>query len=339
VGAVALLWLASLKLELWPEQLHLPRPELLWVAAAMHLPYALVRALRLGFVLDPLVQAASGDEKRRLSRRLLHGSGLVSFFVVILLPLRLGELSRPLLLSRGNAPGVGFPEAVGAVAVERVVDGLMVVGMLFLGLALTGPLAAGASADELNYVRWFGQLMAVAFAVGLVVLAVAGTAPQRAAKPARRIGSVVSPAFGEKLAGVVERVATSIEPLYELRRGVPFVLWTMAYWAITVLQLWLVLQACGLELSLAPAAAIVAIIGLSIQLPGGPAQAGSFQVGTALALGLFLPAGRIEAGGASFAAVMYLLQLVGAGVLALPGLGLLAWARRATAVSPDPPGR
>ena len=44
------------------------------------------------------------------------------------------------------------------------------------------------------------------------------------------------------------------------------------------------------------AAALVATIGLSIQLPGGPAQAGSFQVGAIAGLSLFLDLEDASAG-------------------------------------------
>jgi hypothetical protein len=88
-----------------------------------------------------------------------------------------------------------------------------------------------------------------------------------------------------------------------------------------------VLLGCGLELGFADAAAVVAIVGLAIQLPGGPAQAGSFQLGMAAALGL-LTGSEQAAAASSFAALMYLLSLGGAWVLALPGVWLLARARR-----------
>jgi hypothetical protein len=55
--------------------------------------------------------------------------------IVMLLPFRLGELSRPLMLTRAGEPGIGLAESVSAIAVERVVDGLVVVGMLSSGSA------------------------------------------------------------------------------------------------------------------------------------------------------------------------------------------------------------
>ena len=92
------------------------------------------------------------------------------------------------------------------------------------------------------------------------------------------------------------------------------------------------LHACGLALGPAEAAAIVGVVGLSIQLPGGPAQVGSYQVGSVLALGLFIPAADLAGPGSCFVAVSFLLGLVGAGILALPGAWLLARAAAQTSL-------
>ena len=61
----------------------------------------------------------------------------------------------------------------------------------------------------------------------------------------------------------------------------------------------------------------------SIQLPGGPAQLGSFQLGVALALGLYLDPGA-HPGAVSFSVAMYTLQLAGVAMFAAPGAWLLA---------------
>jgi uncharacterized membrane protein YbhN (UPF0104 family) len=319
-SAAGLLWLASQKLELWPPELVLPRPGLLWVAVALHLPYLLVRAHRMACVLDPLV-AASAEGRGRLDRRVLHGSGLVSFFVVLLLPLRLGELSRPVLLARAREPGVGMAEALSATAIERVVDGLLVCGLLFAGLALTNPVGDEALAQ----VRDGGRLMAAVFGLGCIFLLVAAQDPERWGALVGGIVRPVAGAFADRVERLVVRVTGAVAAVASLRRSLAFVGWSALYWAITVAQLWVMLLACGLESTPAEAAAVVAIIGLAIQLPGGPAQVGSFQLGGALALGLFSGS---AAGGATFVALMYLLQLAGGAVATLPGMWLLNRARR-----------
>jgi Lysylphosphatidylglycerol synthase TM region len=317
VGGAVFLWLASSRLQLWPDELSLPTPWLLALALVVHVPYALVRAMRLRYLLDPVVVAAD-PTRTGLRRSLLYGSGLVSFLVLLVLPLKLGELSRPLLLARAREPGVGLPEALAAVATERIIDGLVICGMLFGGLALAGELGPDAPA-HLADVQAVGQGMLGLFLVGLLVLVVAARAPERAAALAGRLPG----ALGARAATLVRRVAEPVRPLLDPRRAAPLFSWSLLYWSITTFQLWLVLRGCGVHLPAAAAAAVVAIVGLSIQLPGGPAQAGTFQIGASLALGLFLSEAQLQGPGSSFAAAMYAMQLVGAAMVALPGLWLL----------------
>ncbi|MEZ4381038.1 MAG: lysylphosphatidylglycerol synthase transmembrane domain-containing protein [Nannocystaceae bacterium] len=323
LGGAALLALASRRIEVIPTSIDLREPALFAWALALQLPYAAVRALRLRYALDPLVARASAGAMTRLPPAVLYGSGWLSFAVIMLLPLRLGELSRPLLLTRAELPGVGLAEAISAVATERVVDGLMVVGLLFAGLALAAPTAGASTIAE---VQGFGRMMAALFAVGLVVLIVVAKAPERAIDRLR---------LHAKPAAILRHVAAAIRPLGRPGQGIPFVAWSLVYWGLTVVQLWLVLRACGLPLGLAEAAAIVATIGLSIQLPGGPAQAGSFQVGAIAGLSLFLDLEGASAGGqaSTFSALMYVLSLGGTLLLALPG----AWLLRRAAPRSSPP--
>lgn len=331
-GGSALLWLASQWLDLWPDALFLPRPELLAVGCALYVPYVYARAVRLRFVLDPVVREAAavgpdgGDVPRRLDWRILHGSGLFSFFVVLMLPLRLGELSRPLLLARSDAPGVDLPEAVGAIAVERALDGLIAVAMLFLGLSLATPIGDDPLvAERLAYVSQFGRLFGLIFAVALAVLMVVARKP---GGPGRLVRALLGTgSFATRLAEIADKVGAALTPLWRPRQGVPFVLWSVAYWGVTVLQAWTVLLATGVEVGLAEAAATVAIVALSIQLPGGPAQAGSFQVGVAVALSLFAGPAVLATSGSSFAAVMYLVSLLGA-LAVFPVGALLLWLAR-----------
>ncbi|PRP98816.1 lysylphosphatidylglycerol synthase transmembrane domain-containing protein [Enhygromyxa salina] len=318
------------RIDLWPDPLVLPAPWLLVAACAMQIPYTLTRALRLRFVLDPLVERASGGAATRFDWRVLQGSGMLSYPIVIMLPFRLGELSRPLLLTRAEQPGVGFAESVSAIAVERVVDGLVVVGMLFFGLGFANLAGDQDAPEAIAYVRGFGRLMAMTFVLGLAVLLAAAARPSLLE---RIVSRTVPGQLGRRAAAAAGRIAGTIAVLFNWRRGLPFLLWSLAYWCLTICQLWLVLLACGLQLDFADAAAIVAIVGLAIQLPGGPAQAGSFQFGMAAALGL-LTAPAQHAAASSFAALMYLLQLGGACALALPGAWLLARARRSTPGAP-----
>ncbi|MCY1010377.1 lysylphosphatidylglycerol synthase domain-containing protein [Nannocystis pusilla] len=322
VGAAVLLWLASRKVPLWPDVLHLPRPELFALAAALHLPYSLARAVRLRWALPPGAP---------VSRDLLVGSGLVSFLVILLLPLRLGELSRPLILARAGVAGLGLPEAIAAIASERLLDGLLVVGMLFLGLGLSTAFSPEFAA-LVGSVERFGLASGVVFAGLMLGLGLLAFTPPRHHE---RLGGLVRPVLGARLGDFVFHLAAALRPIFTSARGLFLLGASLVYWAITLLQLWLVLLACGLDLGAGEAAVIVAVVGLSIQLPGGPAQVGSFQFGAALALQLFIGPADLRGPGASFGALMYLLGLLGALVLALPGLALLGRDRRRRVIDPS----
>ena len=331
IGAALLLWLASLRVALWPAALVLPRPGLLAAAVALHLPYSAARSLRLRYALDPRVRAATGDPRARVPRDLLYGSGLVGFFVILLLPLRLGELSRPLLLARAGVPGLGLPEAIAAVASERAVDGLFVVGLLLLGVA-----QATAHGEIVTSIADADAVAGIGRGMGLLFLALVAGLVGLALLPARWLGRLLAP-FPARLGRFTRDVAVTLRELGRPRMGLPLLAWSAVYWSLTVLQLWLVLHACGLPLGFAAAAAIVGIVGLSIQLPGGPAQVGSYQVGSVLALGLFVREADLAGAGSSFVAVSFLLGLLGAAALAVPGAWLLARARDAEKTGPTAP--
>lgn len=334
-ATVVMLWIARSQfgIAVVPDSLEIVSPTALVIAALLHPLYAWLRAMRLGYGLDPLVAAAS-TEGRRFDRAALVGSGWLSFLVLLVLPLKLGEASRPVLLARARQPGVGLAEAVGVVGLERIIDGVIICTMLFVGLAIDDGVAAAS--EQRDLVRGIGRAMGGLFLGALVVAIVASRAPARWGDLVARVLGF-APAFAQWSRHVVVRVAESFAALLGASRVLPLVATSVLYWAVTVAQLAAVAAACGVTLGWSAAAATVAIIGLSIQLPGGPAQAGTFQVGAAAAMALFVPEGDVVGRAArvdAFIATMFALPLLGAVVMALPGAYLVARAARADAARP-----
>ncbi len=305
-------------------------------ACLLHPPYAWLRAMRLQYGLDPLVAHASPTEpEARFDRRALFGSGLVSFFVLMALPFKLGEASRPILLARARQPGVGLAEAVGVVGLERIIDGVLICSMLFGGLVLAHTDLAGAP-EQLVVVEAFGRWMGIAFVGAFVFALVAARAPEVWGARVER-WFAPQPRFASWCGRVVQRLAQSFAAVLGARRLGPMLAVSAVYWVVTVAQLWAVARACGVDLSWPAAAATVAIIGLSIQLPGGPAAAGTFQVGAGAAMALFYRhaddlerAARVD----GFVATMFALPLVGAAVMAIPGVWLLGRLRSPADAAP-----
>lgn len=282
---------------LWPLMAAVPAdpwiaPSVLVVFALLLVPFHLVRAARWWFLLR-----RQGD----VSLREAIAIGMVGYMWIALLPLRLGELARPLLVAHRHAITIGRTLAV--VAVERVTDGLVVVGIY----AATH---AGKSSDELGDAVQVGATVTAGFfglvLVGLVVLARWPAVWRWFARMLGR-GPLAKPvAAFDKL---VVQLAEGLGALADRRAWPGFLLGTLAYWTCNVVATWQLANGCGLSITIADAALVTAVMNLAMTLPGGPAQLGVFQGG--VAAGVILVAGRdaLAGPGSVFAFWLYALQL------------------------------
>lgn len=290
----------------------------------MYFPYAWLRALRFGALWG---YPPGGDraEQRRFSRLVLS-SGWVSFFWLAAVPLRIGELSRPWLwVTRLPRRGVqkplerGMSRALGVTAAERVSD----LGCVLLLLLAGGrwSVVAAFLADELSlwlpggWPQWGGILGAGLFVFGLLLWRRRGMGPE-----SEKIDKTSS---RRRLYAWIAALRAGLATLWASpQRGV-FWIQTMLYWGITTLQLWVMAQAFALSLSIWDAAAVVAFVALSIQLPAGPGQVGSYQLGAWAALEHVGAVGSAPSLSAealvSFVTAMWLMQLLGAAAMALVG--------------------
>src|ERR1700687_2342908 len=107
-----------------------------------------VRTVRWGLLLEPLGHV--GFQR-------LNSASAVGYMMLMVLPLRLGELARPLLVARtttGEGPQLRRSGAIAACVVERVVDGLAVGVMGIVAMHLLGTSASGRTADLARHATW-----------------------------------------------------------------------------------------------------------------------------------------------------------------------------------------
>lgn len=296
VGLVAAIWpyMAAM-----PERIAIPG----WVVPAYLaalVPFHLLRAIRWWWLVRGLGSVPARDAL---------AVGLAGYMWIAALPLRIGELARPLLLAERN--GIPVARSLGVVAVERVIDGLIVCGMFFAGAAGT---TLGDAHPTVRAVAWTTMAL---FAGGLVLLVVLAWRPAG-------LGATVQAALGRvapRLADALARFATGVgEGLRQLPRAgalASFVVVTLAYWACNVGGMWLLARGIGLPLSIADATVLTAVMNLVLVAPGGPAQLGTFQGGVALGLALLVPDDVVRDQGSVFAFVLYLTQLGSIAVLGI----------------------
>lgn len=270
------------------------------------------RAWRWNHLLAPLGVRLPGGPLLAISS--------VGFMAILALPARLGEFVRPALLRQKGH--LSASAALGTVAVERIVDGLMISVLVFVAFfALRGPAAPGWMMPT-AYAALLG------FAVLTVFLVLALRRPHATVRLALRLSLVAYVAPGA--AAVLERklleLIRGFEVLTDLRNLGGFLAWSLAYWVANGLSLWLLARGFDLPLSLWGAFATMGLVAVGISLPNSPGLVGQYQWLTLLGLSLYLGPDVTTQGTAlygaalAFAIVLHMLQV--AWYLAMGALGL-----------------
>ncbi|MCC6522816.1 MAG: flippase-like domain-containing protein [Polyangiaceae bacterium] len=291
-----------------------------WTVVLYALSLALMhylRAVRWRHLLRPIAPVPT--------RRVL-ATAFIGFAAILFLPLRMGEVVRPLLLGRRGP--VRAWQAAGTVAAERVIDALALALVLLFAVELTPHLEplpdhVGELALPVAAVPATARVAVGVFASVLVAMMIFYATRARSERLVRRVFGVVSPRLGERLAGVVARLAEGIAFLPQRRHLVPFLLETAAYWLVNALGLWLLAWGTGLDVvGPGEACTIMGVLGIGILLPAGPAFVGAFQLAVYLALAMYLPPDEVPARGAAFVFLAYGCQLAQHAVGAAIGYAL-----------------
>jgi len=290
----------------------------------------LCRSLRWNNLLAPLgVKIPAGP---------LLAISSVGFMAILALPARLGEFVRPGLLRKRGISGTA---ALGTVAVERIVDGLVIsVGVFVAFFVLHGP----------DSPRWmmptaYGALGLFGCALAFLVFAMRW--PAKTVKFCLTISLLpkLFPRLATKVEDMLLNIIRGFDVLKDQRNLGVFVLWTLVYWVANGLGLYVLAHGFGIPLGIVGAFATMGLVGVGIMLPNSPGLVGQFQWFTLLGLSLYLP-GAADKGSPIyptaflFANVHYALQVVW--YLAMGSLGLASpwvsfhdlWTARKVAPAP-----
>jgi glycosyltransferase 2 family protein len=271
-----------------------------WVAAfvAVVVFIQLVRMARWSLLLHALGE-------RRLGRTLAVGA--VGLTAIFLLPARLGELARPLLIS--GKGGVSFGEASATVVVERLVDGVLV-GLLILGVGFW----VEDSLPNASTIRVAGLLFGLGFfAAGTVVFVLARFSAASTRLLERLLGRW--PRLSARLTGLIARFEAGLFALVRSRHIVSYLGLSALIWLVNGLSALLMFEAFGLSLSVQAAFVVLAAQAVGVLVPAGPTAVGTFHYAVMWATSLY---GLTASAGLQFAVALHL-ALVGGNLL----IGLL----------------
>lgn len=265
-----------------------------------------LRAYRWIYLLRPLADVPV--------RRMLPVA-FAGFLAILVMPLRTGEVARPYLIKRHA--GVSMSAALGTIAIERVVDGLLV--SLWLTLCLFA-----VPADAGPYVWPLRILPLGLFLAALGTLLVFLWRAEPFIRFAEGAAGRLSKRLSETVAHVLRGFARGLSVLPNRAALVRFLAMSVAYWAVNALGVLVLARACGLPMNLWGAVAAMAVVAVGILLPSGPGFFGNFQAALLIALDMYLPAPAVAERGAVFIFVLYACQV---GLTLLAGVTSLLVAR------------
>ena len=253
---VSLSQLAShLKEASWP---------LVGVAMLLVIGHLALRSLRWRTLLDPV--------RPRLPFDALMSATTVGY-MASLLPGRVGEVLRPILLSRRT--GTPLAPAIATVGVERIVlDMLGILGCGGLALVLPSRLTAiGTGADPvlLATLRAWGAALFIFAIAGLVAASLVARHIEPVTRWIDGVSARTASALARRMMGLFASLLPGLGAFATLRGVLLLVAETAAVWGIIAVGNWCGIRAAGVDIPLLGALILIPIlaVGIGIPTPGG----------------------------------------------------------------------
>jgi uncharacterized protein (TIRG00374 family) len=252
------------------------------------------RSWRWNFLLRPLGAA--------LPLRQLLPMSSVGFMAILALPIRLGEFVRPYFVTREGR--IRMSAAVGTVAVERIVDGLLISILFFVSYALS-------SADVFSRELRFGAWISLIGFVGLTTfLAIAQVWTDRTIDLVLRLTLLrrLAPARAERLGDRLRSLISGFKVMRDRRNFTIFLLQSILYWGANGFGMWVLAEQMGLGISLSAAFTTMSFTGVVLTLPNSPGLVGQFHAAIKLGLAAYLPLATVNSKGIAYAIVLHGIQ-------------------------------
>ncbi len=294
---VLFVWLAVRGVE-WEEMLRVCSrldPLILVVYFFILLVIEGVRIFRWGILLRPL---GAVPVVRLLT------AGTVGFMALMLLPLRLGEFARPILVAeRGK---IRISAALATVVVERVIDALVMASLLVVMLFLLEDLVLVPAQLQ----TWSIVLLAL-FLLLLGFLVLAYRRQESTVSWFKRLVNPLSSRLAERLASILHSFIDGLKALPNARLIAGFLLLTGLYWFLAGAGMVYMFGAFDELSSLGwvEGFTTLAVLCVGLMIPAGPGMIGNFHYFVKLGLSLFVAEAILGSAGLAYAIVVHAMQL------------------------------
>jgi hypothetical protein len=280
-----------------------------WTVPAFVLGWGLVQVLRAArwkLLLRPLGE---------VSLRRVFTASFIGYLAILILPLRMGEVVRPLLIVERSK--ISAWAAAGTLAAERIVEGLVLSLILLVSLGLSSPLdplpdSIGDLPIRVSLIPRVAFLTALGFTAALLVLLAFHIWRQPAARLVQWLLGGISPRLAEWTSSRLASLAQGLQFLSGPVQALPFVAATVLYWLLNIACTWLLGWGVGLvAFSFARACVVIGVISIfGVLLPNAPGFIGTFQFSLYAGLAVFYPRERVLGEGGLLVFLLYLGQVL-----------------------------
>jgi uncharacterized protein (TIRG00374 family) len=253
----------------------------------------LARTVRWGLLLRPVAKIPFAK---------LNAVSAVGLMGLSLLPFRLGEFTRPILIA--ERPALRTSTALSSIVVERAADGLftgLVLVLALLGLPDTTP--------GIRILRIGGVLVTGAFAAVIVFLVFAYRSRPAAVALTRRLLHPLSAKLSERVAGMLDAFIHGLRVLPGGRSVAAFFALTAAYWGMNAVGMAVLAAGFGFRLGVLESCILLGVLVVGVMIPAGPGMIGTFQGAVAVGLALIAPPQAVATRGVAYANVLWAAQL------------------------------
>lgn len=226
----------------------------------------------------------------------LFGALMIGYLINTVLPARLGDPARALLV--GDSEGVGKAHALSTVVIERLLDvlTLLVLFLLFLPL-VTLP----------DWVYQSAAIVGCGAVLGFGVLLFFSRSRERLLTPLERLLARVPRISAAAVTRQLGLLLSGFDAFSARRNSIEISVWSLIIWIVSAVQIFVVMLAFHLPVPPSAAVMVMVVNAFSMLVPSSPGYIGVFHYVTVVTLAIF----GVDANSAlSFAIVLHLVSFL-----------------------------
>lgn len=223
------------------------------------------RAWRWHHLLKPL---------KSISTRELFPTVAIGYFGNNILPARAGELLRAVVLKKDE--GIPVSASLATIIVERVFDGVVMLGFVFVNLSELARLTQ--TSGFVGDIRSLALIGTGVFLGALAVFLGLAMFPERGLALVNGIIQRVIPAkYAEKILGLTDRFLCGLASLRSPRMILMVFLTSVVIWLLETAKYWFVMHAFPFQVSFFALMLMNGIVNLATTIPSAPGYVGTFD--------------------------------------------------------------